>query len=115
MACNCSCKEPLVISRGTTVPITLTVKSNNIDLTGASQVWLSFFQNGEKILRLTIEDLTLESKTISATLTEGQTLAFKSIPAQMQMRAVLSDGRKIAQQPPTSLEVLDILDDGEIV
>jgi hypothetical protein len=47
-------------------------------------------------------------------LTEEQTLAFKSIPAKMQMRAVLADGRKIAQQPPTEIEVLDILDDGEI-
>jgi len=113
MSCNCSCGK-LTISRGTTVPITLTIKSNNIDMTGATQVWLSFFQNGEKVLRLTIEDLEIESKTITATLTEEQTLAFKSIPAKMQMRAVLSDGRKIAQQPPTEIEVLDILDDGEI-
>lgn len=115
MGCNCSCKGPVIISRGTTVSIVLSIKTPTVDLTNAQQVWLSFLQNDELVLRLTIEDLSVESKVITANLSEDQTLSFQSIPAKMQMRAVLADGRRIAQQPPTDIEVLDILDNGEII
>lgn len=113
MSCSCSYKE-IKISRGTTVSLILTVKNPTVDLTDAKQVWVSFFQNDELVLRLELENLSVTSKMITANLTEEQTLAFKSIPAKMQMRAILSDDRRIAQQPPVTIEVLDILDDGEI-
>lgn len=113
MSCSCSCKE-VKISRGTTVSLILTIKNPTVDLTDVQQVWVSFFQNDELILRLTLEDLSVTSKMITVNLSEEQTLLFNSIPAQMQMRAILADDRRIAQQPPVTIEVLDILDDGEI-
>ena len=65
----------MAIPRGTTPTITLTFSDQTLDLTTATEVYVTLEQNGE-IITKTGEDLTVSAQQIELALTQKETLGF---------------------------------------
>lgn len=98
--------------RGTTPTIDI---STDIDLSHAEVVYLTFSQGGTVVLEKELQDLTIDSRTISCVLSQADTLKFSTGDKMLrcQIRARLSDGTALASNV-FSIGVKEILKDGEI-
>lgn len=71
------------VPRGTTPTLTLTFSDPDLDLTTASDVYVTF-RFGETPLTKTGEDLVITEKTIEVFLSQTETLAFPEGPVEVQ-------------------------------
>ena len=94
--------------RGTTPNIVATVK-NDTDLSVVTQVWFYISQQNKPKVDKLIEDVVIdtENKTISAILSQDDTLALRAGDALFQIRLLTNDGTALASvaQKITILEV----------
>lgn len=60
--------------RGTTPTFTFTIKQD-VDLTSAKNIYVTFSQGGSKLFTKTGEDLSVDGKTVSVWLTQEESLA----------------------------------------
>ena len=96
--------------RGTTPTNTFTV---DVDLRQATELYVTYQQNGETIFEKTLEDVTVTETAIEIALTQEETLAFSKGMVQIQIRAKFLDGAALASNIlATSVE--QILKDGVI-
>ena len=96
--------------RGTTPTLTI---STDIDLTEASNFYLTFKQGDRIIFEKTLTDVTITEDTVSVWLTQAETLALKDgRMVSFQIRATLGD-QKVASNIMTA-KVEEILKGGEI-
>lgn len=97
--------------RGTTPTHTF---KTNINLTEA-RVFVTYVQDGRTILEKTGQDVSVTNNSVSVTLTQKETLAFKpSKRVNIQIRYVFQDGTAGASNV-MNVEVSDVLKEGEIV
>ena len=64
----------------------------NIDLTGASAVYVTYEQGGEVVLEKTGTDLAVEPDSITVARTQEDTLKLKPGKVFIQIRYILPDG-----------------------
>lgn len=96
--------------RGTTPTLTI---STDIDLTEASNFYLTFKQGDRVIFEKTLDDVTITEDSVSVWLSQAETLALKDGKmVSFQIRATLGD-QKVASNIMTS-PVGEILKGGEI-
>lgn len=96
--------------RGTTPTITITT---DIDLTPASNLFVTFKQDGCKVVEKTHDDVTVTERSVVVPLSQADTLVFESTKqVKFQIRATLGDD-KIASNV-MSATVTEILKQGEI-
>lgn len=96
--------------RGTTPTLTI---STDIDLTEASNFYLTFKQGDRVCFEKTLDDVTITEDTVSVWLSQAETLALKDgRMVSFQIRATLGD-QKVASNIMTS-PVGEILKGGEI-
>ena len=96
--------------RGTTPTITI---STDIDLTEASNFYLTFKQGDRVIFEKTLDDVTITEDSVSVWLTQAETLALKDgRMVSFQIRATLGD-QKVASNIMTA-KVDAVLKGGEI-
>ena len=96
--------------RGTTPTLTI---STDINLTEASNFYLTFKQGDRIIFEKTLTDVTITEDTVSVWLTQAETLALKDgRMVSFQIRATLGD-QKVASNIMTA-KVDEILKGGEI-
>lgn len=82
--------------RGTT-PTLVFKLDTELDLTTLTQVWVTI-QNGETQYNYDITMVTIdnEDKTLSVSLTQEDTLAYKKVISLAQIRLLTSDGKALA-------------------
>lgn len=95
--------------RGTTPTITITT---DIDLTGASNLFVTFKQGDRIAFEKTLEDVTITENSVICELDQNDTLALKDGLVRFQIRATLGDS-KVASNIMTA-SVDEILKGGEI-
>ena len=95
--------------RGTTPTITITT---DIDLTAASNLFVTFKHGGETIFEKTLKDVNVTKNAVVCVLTQKDTLALKGSTVRFQIRATLGDS-KVASNIMTA-SVDEILKGGEI-
>ena len=83
--------------RGTTPTLTLTFTESTLDLTAATNVYVTF-KYGPNTLTKTGEDLQVEAKKITVSFTQEETLAFPEGPMQIQANWTGSDGFRAASE-----------------
>lgn len=97
--------------RGTTPTHTF---STDVDLTGASVIWLTYKQGGKVLLTKEKDDMTVTAESIEVTLTQNETLTFSDNKGvEMQIRAKFPNGSAIASNVMHA-SVDKILKDGVI-
>lgn len=96
--------------RGTTPTLTI---STDIDLTEASNFYLTFKQGDRVCFEKTLDDVTITEDSVSVWLTQTETLALKDgRMVSFQIRATLGD-QKVASNIMTA-KVDAVLKGGEI-
>lgn len=95
--------------RGTTPTITITT---DIDLTAASNMFLTFKQNDRIAFEKTLEDVNITENSVVCELEQNDTLALKDGIVRFQIRATLGDS-KVASNVMTA-SVDEILKGGAI-
>lgn len=96
--------------RGTTPTITITTDT---DLSGASNLFVTFAQRGKIIIEKTLADVTITSEAVTVELTQADTLALSADRSvQFQIRATVGSA-KLASNI-MSADVDEILKAGEI-
>lgn len=96
--------------RGTTPTITITT---DIDLTNASNLFVTFKQGAYKRIEKTLEDVTVTEDSVSFDLTQKETLLLDAgVPVNVQIRATLGDSKLASNIMTTDVEA--ILKQGEI-
>lgn len=96
--------------RGTTPTITITT---DIDLSDASNLFVTFKQDGCKVVEKTLDDVTVTEDSVVVPLSQADTLVFDSTKqVKFQIRATLGDD-KVASNV-MSATVNEILKQGEI-
>ena len=80
--------------RGTTP--TNTFRTNQVDLSTADVIYITYKQMGKVIVEKTKADCTFGENSVSVTLTQDETLRFSVHDVQVQIRARFADGRAIA-------------------
>ena len=96
--------------RGTTPIITITT---DIDLTNASNLFVTFRQGAYKRIEKTLEDVTVESDKITFSLSQKETLFLEAgVPVDVQIRASLGDSKLASNIMTTNVEA--VLKQGEI-
>lgn len=97
--------------RGTT-PTIIYLLPFDVDV--IDKIWLTFSQNQNEVLTLENDDLTISGTSISAYLTQAQTLEFDTHSSvAMQLRILTKEGNAIASNIMYT-DVGAILRDGEI-
>lgn len=81
------------IARATTPTFTLTFTEEELDLTQAASVYVTFEQ-GKKSLTKTGNDLTISSKQIEVYLNQEETLQFNVGLVRIQANWTMSGGRR---------------------
>lgn len=109
---SCSCKN-LQIARGSTFSFTLSLPEE-MDISDAKQVWVTFTQNGKEKINKSIEDVTIDVNKIIVTLTQEETLSLHTGSAEMQTRILTHDDTSLVQYPIIDWEVVPILKEGVI-
>ena len=84
------------VPRYTTPVFTLTFSEEHLDLTEATDVFVTFRQAG-KAMTVTGEDLTVEKKTISVSFTQEETAEFCVGDVEIQANWVIS-GKRAASE-----------------
>lgn len=84
----------------------------NVDLRGA-RIYITYKQNGDVIVEKTGENITVEEDKLTVTLTQEETLRFKTGSVRIQIRYVRSDGSADASNIIETRSE-EILKDGEI-
>lgn len=74
------------------------------------EIWLTYDQNGENLLRKTMADLTHEDGIWSIRLTQEETNLFSNTWASAQIRVLLKNGDSFPSGT-FRLQVCDVLDD----
>lgn len=95
--------------RGTTPTITITV---DLDLTQASNLFVTFKQGDRVVCEKTLEDVTITETSVICELDQNDTLALKDGLVRFQIRATLGDS-KVASTVMTA-SVDEILKGGAI-
>lgn len=85
------------VPRGTTPTITLTIDDETIDLTQATNVYVTFSRRGN-IVTKTGTDLTIDENTIEVTLSQAETLAFSDGPVDVQANWTYAGGARCATE-----------------
>lgn len=86
----------------------------DVDLTEAEAIYITYRQVEDVILEKTIEDMTIEPETITLSLSQAETLAFRvPLAVSIQIRAKFPDGTAIASNI-IHTDVEAILKGGEI-
>lgn len=83
------------IPRATTPTITLTFTDQDLDLTAAENVYVTFEQVNKNLTK-TGEDLTVQAKQIDTQLSQEETLAFVGGPVKVQANWTDSSGNRFA-------------------
>lgn len=97
--------------RGTTPTITFAFP---IETDKLSRLWITFYQLGQEIFTLEKDECKLSEREVEVTLTQSQTLRFRSDDyVEIQIRALLEDGTAVASDIFTE-PAERILKDGEI-
>lgn len=110
----CTCQPIINIARGSTFTMQL-VLPETYNVNNFLKIYITFVQNDKEILTLTETNVGKAKNVITVTLSQKQTLGFKTGRAKMQLRAKInSKGECIVQEPITELNFLEILRDGEI-
>ena len=88
--------------------------STDMDLTGATALYVTYQQNDETVLEKTLQDATITEKEVAIQLSQEDTLLFEEgSKVYVQLRAVLPDGNCVASNI-MSVKVEKILKDGVI-
>lgn len=96
--------------RGTTPTITI---NTDLDLTDASNLFVTFKQDGVVVFEKTLSDVTVTEETVVVNLTQDETLALNtSAGLQFQIRASLGDNKVASNVMQTTVE--KILKEGVI-
>lgn len=80
------------IPRGVTPTFSLEFADENLDLTEAEHVYVTFRSSGT--LTKSDGELTVAAKAIQVYLSQAETLAFRQGPVQIQANWVYSDGTR---------------------
>lgn len=97
--------------RGTTPTHTFTT---DVDLSEATEVYVTYSQNDKVIVEKTINDATISETKLVVELSQKDTLLFDDrCKVEIQIRAIFVDGTAIASNI-MSVPVGKILKDGEI-
>lgn len=83
--------------RGTTPTFILTLNDENVDLTLAENVYVTFSQ-AWTILTKTGDDLDISKKQISVYLTQEETLSFVFSTLEIQVNWTYSDGQRASSE-----------------
>lgn len=68
-----------------------------VDLTGASEMFITYEQEGKKIVEKSINDITIEPEQLIVKLTQTDTLAFSTLgEVEIQCRAKMPGGAALA-------------------
>lgn len=81
------------IARGTTPTFTLTFSDEELDLTEASNVYVTFKKNSKSLTK-TGEDITVSAKQIEVYLDQKETLMFQTGEVKVQANWVMADGQR---------------------
>lgn len=76
--------------RGTTPTITITT---DIDLTEATNLFVTFKQGNHIVFEKTLEDVTVTKNKVVCELSQADTLALKDDTVRFQIRATLGDSK----------------------
>lgn len=95
--------------RGTTPTITITT---DIDLSMASNLFVTFKQGNSIVFEKTLSDVTVTENTVICGLTQEETLSLRNEPVRFQIRGTLGD-KKVASNI-MSASVSEILKGGVI-
>lgn len=77
--------------RGTTPTITI---STDVDLSAASNLFVTFSQGGAVVLEKTLSDVTVSADAVTVELTQEDTLALASgASVEFQIRATVGDAK----------------------
>ena len=99
----------MAFPRGTTPTITFEVDDQDLDLTRAKNVYVTF-QNGTNKITKTGEDLTVGEKTVSVTLAQRETLAFSNGKIKVQINWTYDDGTRWSSECVTYAVSEQLLD-----
>lgn len=83
------------VPRGTTPTFLLTFSDEGLDLTEAQSVYVTFRMGGRAITK-TGEDLVVEAKQITVSLTQAESLVFPDGKVKVQANWVFPDGGRAA-------------------
>ena len=103
----------LFIARGSTFYFTINLPEG-YDVTETKAIWLTFVQYNKEIFTIEKQDMILEDNHIGVALSQQDTLKFIKGSAEMQLRILKLDDNADVQEPPTKIQILDILKEGEI-
>lgn len=81
--------------RGTTPTNTFTT---DIDLTEAVVLYITYKQNHRVVIEKTLNDVTVTPEAVEVTLTQAETLRFRTGDVEMQIRVRFPDGSAPASQ-----------------
>ena len=84
-------------ARGTTPTFRHTFTEEELDLTAANNVYVTYKQ-GTKSLTKTGEDIAVEPKAVTVYLTQKETLMFKEGTLESQVNWTGSDGKRAASK-----------------
>ena len=88
--------------RGTTPTITI---STDVDLSAASNLFVTFTQGNVTIFEKTLSDVTVSSTAVSVELTQEDTLALASgASVEFQIRATVGDAKLASNIMASSVE-----------
>ena len=85
------------VPRYTTPVFTLTFSEQALDLTQATDVFVTFKQ-ADLLMTITGEDLTVTAKTISVSFTQEDTAQFFDGDVEIQANWVMDDGSRAASE-----------------
>ena len=95
--------------RGTTPTITITT---DLDLTQASNLFVTFKQGDRVVVEKTLEDVTVTETSVICELDQNDTLALKDGMVRFQIRATLGDSKVASNVMAASVD--EILKGGVI-
>lgn len=82
------------MKRGTTPTHIFKTK---VDLTQASEMFITYKQNSEIKVEKSIGDITIEEEQLTTTLTQAETLTFSTLGSvEIQVRVKFPDGKALA-------------------
>lgn len=80
--------------RGTTPTFRLTINDDDVDLTQAANVYVSFKQGCGTSLTKTGSDVEVQAKQVDVYLSQKETLLFKEGPLDIQLNWVYDNGER---------------------
>ena len=70
-----------------------------VDLTEATEMFITYEQDGETVVEKSIEDITIEPEQLTVTLSQTDTLAFSTLgEVEIQCRVKMPAGEVLASQ-----------------